>query len=113
MLRTQRNMWIHTAFSVGAVAAGLWLRLTPVEWAVIVLTMGLVWTAEFANTALEAAVDLASPDLHPLAKVAKDVAAGAVLVTAGTAVAVGLLIFGPPLLARLGNLLQTVGSIRR
>jgi diacylglycerol kinase len=84
---------------------GLWLGLGRLEWAIIVLTVGLVWMAEFVNTALEAVVDLASPDLHPLAKVGKDVAAAAVLVGACTAVVVGLLVLGPPLWARLAALL--------
>jgi diacylglycerol kinase len=63
--------------------------------------VALVWMAEFVNTALEAVVDLASPDLHPLAQVGKDVAAAAVLVGAATAVVIGLLILGPPLWARV------------
>jgi diacylglycerol kinase len=105
MLRTQRNAWIHAVISTAVFALGLWLGLGRVEWAIIILTMGLVWTTEFVNTALEALVDLASPDLHPLAKVGKDVAAAAVLVGAATAVVVGLLILGPPLWARVGVLL--------
>jgi diacylglycerol kinase len=59
--------------------------------------MALVWAAELFNTALEAAIDLASPNLHPLAKAGKDAAAGAVLVTAIGAILTGLLIIGPPL----------------
>ena len=101
MLRTQTNAWIHACATVGVTLLGLWLGLSRLEWAGIVLVIGLVWMAEFVNTALEAVVDLASPDLHPLAKVGKDVAAAAVLVGAITAVAVGLLILGPHLWARL------------
>jgi diacylglycerol kinase len=86
---------------VAVTALGLWLGLGRLEWAVIVLAVGLVWMAEFVNTALEAVVDLASPDLHPLAKIGKDVAAAAVLVGAITAVVVGLLVLGPPLWLRL------------
>jgi diacylglycerol kinase (ATP) len=104
MLRTQRNAWIHAVISTAVFALGLWLGLGQLEWAIVVLTVGLVWMAEFVNTALEAVVDLASPDLHPLAKVGKDVAAAAVLVGAGTAVLVGLLILGPPLWARMSVL---------
>jgi diacylglycerol kinase (ATP) len=104
MLRTQRNAWMHAVLSTGAFALGLWLGLGRLEWAIIILTVALVWMAEFVNTALEAVVDLASPDLHPLAKVGKDVAAAAVLVAALTAVAVGLLIMGPPLWARVSVL---------
>jgi diacylglycerol kinase (ATP) len=101
MLRTQHNAWIHACATVAVTAMGLWLGLSRWEWVTIVLVIGLVWMAEFVNTALEAVVDLASPDLHPLAKVGKDVAAAAVLVGAITSVIVGLLILGPPLWARL------------
>ena len=101
MLRTQRNAWIHASATVAVTAVGLWLGLNRLEWAAIVLVIGLVWMAEFVNTALEALVDLACPDLHPLAKAGKDVAAAAVLVGAVTSVIVGLLILGPPLWARL------------
>ncbi|MCC7359882.1 MAG: diacylglycerol kinase family protein [Anaerolineales bacterium] len=105
MLRTQRNAWIHAVVSTVVFALGLLLGLGRLEWAILVLTVGLVWMAEFVNTALEAVVDLASPDLHPLAKVGKDVAAAAVLVGAATAVLVGLLVLGPPLWARASALL--------
>ena len=104
MLRTQRNAWIHAVISTAVFALGLWLGLGRLEWALLVLTIGLVWMAEFVNTSLEAVVDLASPNLHPLAKVGKDVAAAAVLVGSLTAVLVGLLILGPPLWARLSVL---------
>lgn len=104
MLRTQRNAWIHAVISTLVFGLGLWLGLGRLEWAVLVLTIGLVWMAEFVNTALEAVVDLASPDLHPLARVGKDVAAAAVLVGACTAVVIGLLILGPPLWDRVGVL---------
>ena len=105
MLRTQRNAWIHAILSTAVFIVSLWLGLSRIEWAIIFLTVGLVWMAEFVNTALEAVVDLASPDLHPLAKVGKDVAAAAVLVGAATAVVVGLLILGPPLWARVSGLI--------
>ncbi len=101
MLRTQRNAWIHAAATACVMALGLWLSLSRIEWAILALTIGLVWMAEFTNTALEAVVDLASPDIHSLAKVGKDVGAAAVLVAAFTSVIVGLLILGPALWARL------------
>ena len=106
MLRTQPNTWIHAGFSVAALAVGLWVRLALAQWAVIALVAGLVWTAEFINTAVEAVVDLASPEIHPLAKIAKDVMAGAVLTTAGTAVIVGLLILGPGVIEKGGVLFR-------
>ncbi len=104
-LRTQRNAWIHALATAAVVALGLWLRIRTLEWAVLVVVIGMVWAAEFANTALEALVDLASPDAHPLAKVSKDVMSGAVLLAAITAAAVGLLVLGPPFWARLVSLL--------
>ena len=99
LLRTQRNAQIHCLIGCAATAAGMWLGISRVEWAVIVLTCALVLAAEGANTAIEAVVDIAAPGYHPLAKIAKDVAAGAVLLTAIAAVIVGLIIFGPYLLA--------------
>lgn len=101
LFRTQRNARIHVV--VGAIACGLgmWLRISRVEWAVLVFTIALVIILEGLNTAVEAAIDLASPEIHPLAKTSKDLAAGMVLVAAIASVAVGLLILGPPLWARL------------
>lgn len=97
-LRTQRNMRIHAAAGIAAFALGALLHLRAVEFAVIALTVAAVMAAEMVNTVVEAAVDLASPEYHPLAKVAKDVAAGAVLVTTFGAVAVALFIFVPHLI---------------
>ena len=97
VLNTQHNAWIHTAVAVIVLILGLWLKLTARDWAVLVLTIAMVFMAEFLNTAIEAVVDLASPIHHPLAKVGKDVGAGAVLVAALAAVLIGLLILGPPL----------------
>lgn len=101
VLLTQRNAWIHAGVSVMVFALAFWLDLPRFEWAILLLAMTLVWLAEFANTALEAVVDLVTPDYHPLAKTAKDVAAAAVLVGALGAALIGLLILGPPLWARL------------
>lgn len=101
VLRTQHNAWIHAVVSVAVFALALWLRLPARDWAILILTVTVVWMAEFINTALEAVVDMTMPDVHPLAKVAKDVAAAAVLVSALGAVLVGLLLLGPPLWMRL------------
>jgi len=97
VIRTQRNAWIHTVLSLAVLVLSAWLHLSLVEWAVIILTIAMVWTAEFLNTALEAVVDLASPESHELAKIGKDVGAAAVLISAVASVLVGLLILGPPL----------------
>lgn len=101
VLRTQRNAWIHLLASLLTIAIAFWLRLPIREWALLFLAIGLVWTAEFVNTALEAVVDLASPEAHPLAKVGKDVGAAAVLIAAAVAALIGFLIMGPPLLTKL------------
>jgi len=104
VIRTQHNAWIHAVITMLVVLMALWLRLPLRDWAVLFLTVALVWTAEFINTALEAVVDLASPQQHPLAKVGKDVGAAAVLLASLAAILVGLLILGPPLWSRLSNL---------
>lgn len=101
VFRSQPNAWIHSGIMAIVIGLAYWLRLPARDWAVLVLTFTVVWMAEFANTALEAIVDLSSPEIHPLAKVAKDVSAGMVLVGAVGAVLVGLLILGPPLVARV------------
>ncbi len=101
-IRTQRNFRIHLVMAVIVVAMGARLRLPGTSWAILVSMIGLVLVTEMINTAAEALVDLASPDYHPLAKLVKDVAAGAVLVIALTSVVVGLIILGPPLLAEVG-----------
>lgn len=101
VLRTQQNMWIHSAIAIAVIIVGLWVHLPPRDWAVIILTAGLVFSAEFINTSIEAVVDLASPESHPLAKIGKDVGAAAVLVAALAAILIGLLILGPPLWAKL------------
>jgi len=101
VFKTQPNAWVHAAISLAVIAAGLWLDLGRIEWAILIVTMAVVWVAEFVNTAVEAAVDVATAERHPLAKIAKDAAAGGVLIAAILAVIVGLLILGPPLWARL------------
>ena len=104
VVRTQHNAWIHLIFTITVFSVALLLRLPARDWAVLVLTIMVVWTAEFMNTALEAVVDMTMPEVHPLAKVAKDVAAAAVLLSALSAVLVGLLIIGPPLIERISQL---------
>ena len=104
VLRTQRNAWIHSAIAIVVFLLGLWLGLSPRDWAVIILTAAFVFSAEFINTSIEAVVDLATEEHHPLAKVGKDVGAAAVLVAALAAVLVGLLILGPPLWLKLGEI---------
>lgn len=101
VLRAQRNAWIHAAASLLVMSLAIWLQVEARDWAALLLAIGLVWMAELLNTALEAVVDLASPDAHPLARAGKDVGAAAVLLAAATSAAVGLAILGPPLWQRL------------
>jgi diacylglycerol kinase (ATP) len=104
VIHTQKNAWIHAIFTMFVILVGLWLGISLIEWAVLFVTICMVWMAEFLNTALEAVVDLASPEHHPLAKVGKDVGAAAVLIAAITSVIVGGLILGPHLWTHLGIL---------
>jgi diacylglycerol kinase (ATP) len=101
LLWTQRNAKIHIALGLAAVVLGLLLRIERGEWLALVLVIALVLVTEGVNTAVEAAVDLASPGYHPLAKTAKDVAAGTVLLAAIASIIVGLIVFLPRLLALL------------
>lgn len=101
LLRAEPNARIHAVATALVLAMGLWLGIGITEWALIALAIGLVWTTEAANTALEAIGDVASPEYHPLTKRAKDISAAAVLISAATAACIGLLVLGPPLWARL------------
>ncbi len=101
VIRTQRNAWIHAVVSLVVLGIAVWLGLNRYDWAMIIIAIAMVWTAEFINTALEAIVDLASPEQHELARISKDVGASAVLIAAGSAALIGLIILGPPLWNRL------------
>ena len=101
MLRTQHNAWIHAAAAVVVVGTGLTLSLSRFEWIALTLVIVAVWTAEALNTAFESLCDVASPEFHPKVERAKDVAAGAVLISAIGAVVVGLLVFGPKIVTSL------------
>lgn len=99
VLRTQRNMRVHLVIAALAILTGIILHISAIEFALIFVTIAIVLTAEMFNTVFELCIDLASPEYHPLAKIAKDVAAGAVLLSAIFAVVVGLFIFVPHLWA--------------
>lgn len=101
MIASQQNAWIHAAATAAVAAAGLYFGLDRAEWCWVILAVISVWTAEALNTAFEFLTDVASPAFHPLAAKAKDVAAGAVLITAVGSIAIGLLVFGPHLLEEL------------
>jgi len=98
VVRSQRNAWIHAAITIFVLLLAALFNITLIEWGILLLAIALVWSAEIFNTALEALVDLASPDTHPLAKIAKDTSAAAVLFCAIVSVLIGLLILLPPLL---------------
>ena len=104
VIRTQQNAWVHALMSISIFWVGLWLGLSRIEWVLLILVIALVWAAEFFNTALEAVVDLATQEQHPLARVGKDVGAAAVLISAVAAIIVGILILGPPLYEKLAGL---------
>lgn len=95
LVRTQANARIHAAATVLVVVAGFALRISPGEWCAILAAIGLVWLGEGLNTAIETLTDLVSPDPHPLAGRAKDVAAGAVLCAALAAFVIGAVVFLP------------------
>lgn len=101
LLRTTHNAWVHIFFGFFAVYLGFTLNISPVEWAIIILAIGLVVVAEAFNTAIEIDIDLTSPDYHPYARDTKDMASGAVLLMTIVAGIVGLIIFGPKVLALL------------
>ena len=101
MLRTQTNTRIMLAATFVVVPLALWLGIDAEDWASLVLAIGSVWITEFVNAAIEATVNITAPEIHPMAKVAKDVAAGATLVAVAVAVVIGILILGPPLAERL------------
>lgn len=96
-LRTQPNAWIEFVACGVVVAAAWWLQVAAVEWAVLGLTVTLVLALEAVNTAVEAVVDLVSPGYHPLAKIAKDAAAGALVFAVFGSLWVAAAIFGPRL----------------
>jgi diacylglycerol kinase len=99
VVRTQRNARVHLLITGLVIAGGLYFRVSAVEWAVLMATIGLVLSAEAINTVVELAVDLLVQHQDPRAKVAKDAGAGAVLIAAICAVGVGVAIFGPRLWA--------------
>jgi diacylglycerol kinase len=101
MLASQRNAWIHAAATVVVAAFGLFVGLSWVEWCLVVLAIVSVWTAEALNTAFEFLTDVASPNFHPIAEKAKDVAAGAVLLSTIGAVVIGGFVFWPKVVGLL------------
>lgn len=98
-LRTQRNVRVHLLLALLAILMGILLRISAIEFAMIFVAITGVFISEMFNTVIELCINLASPNYHPLAKIAKDVAAGAVLLSAMLSVIIGLLVFVPHLWA--------------
>lgn len=98
LLGTQANARIHALATVAVVLAGVYCQVSRLEWLALVAAMAWVWVAEALNTGLECVVDLVSPQQHPKAAQAKDVAAAAVLIASVAAVVVGAIVFGPKLM---------------
>ena len=95
MLASQHNAWIHAIATVIVAIAGVLFRISAVSWCLLTLAAASVWVAEGMNTAFEFLCDVASPEIHPLVKKSKDVAAGAVLLSAFGAAIVGIIVFAP------------------
>jgi len=105
-LKTQRNLRIHFFIAFLIITAGILLKINNLEFAILVLTIAVVISMELFNTAIEAGIDLVSPSNQPLAKIAKDLGAAAVLIFALASIIIGLLIFGPRLFALVATALQ-------
>ena len=96
---SQRNIRVQSLLAVAAIALGLWLGLSGIEWVALLLVIALVLVSEMINTVFETIVDMITQEYDPLAKVAKDVGAAAVITAAMTAILVGAILFIPKLLA--------------
>jgi len=94
-LRTQKNAQIHLVATVIVLLLGYALKISIIEFMIILLCVSFVWAAELLNTAIESLVDLCSPDYHPFARISKDLAAAAVLISALASAVIGFLIFTP------------------
>ena len=97
-IRTERNIKIHCDAAILVTIFGIWLQISKTEWMICIILFGLILALELVNTAVEATVDLFTEERKPLAKKAKDAAAGAVLIVAIFAAVIGILIFIPKLL---------------
>ncbi len=95
VLKSTHNAWIHLAALGAAVTVGVFFEISRTDWILLIFAAGMVLAAEAFNTAIEIDIDLTSPEFHPFARDTKDVAAGAVLITAVAAAIIGLLIFVP------------------
>src|SRR5438093_1552549 len=106
VLRTHRNMRIHFAIAIVVLVAALWVGVDRFELIALIIAIAFVLIAEMVNSAIEAAIDVATTSFDPLAKLAKDIAAGAVLIASVTAVGVGYLVFSHQIGTSASNLLD-------
>ena len=99
----EQNILVHTLATILVIIAGIFFKISLMEWLVLVLIIGLVIATELINTSIEATIDLVTKEIHPLAKIAKDTAAAAVLVFGLTAIVIGYIIFVPKFLVLIGG----------
>jgi diacylglycerol kinase (ATP) len=111
-VRTQRNLWIHFAIAAGVLVAAVAFGVSKIELMVLLVAITFVLVAELVNTAIEATVDVASTSFDPMAKLAKDIAAGAVLIATLNAVAVGYLVFSGEVADRSSRFLDRLSDAR-
>lgn len=95
LIKSQHNTWIHLLATILVISCGLFFQIDSVEWCLVILAILAVWVSEALNTAIEFLCDAVSPAPHPLIQKSKDVAAGAVLISAIGAVIIGLIVFLP------------------
>lgn len=100
-IKTERNLKIHISIMILVIIAGIFLKISKMEWIICIILFGLVIGGEMLNSAIETVVDIAMPEINPKAKFAKDVAAGAVLIFAISSAIIGLIIFIPKIIAIL------------
>lgn len=103
-IRKERNMKIHCTAMVLVIIAGAWFKISALQWCICFLLFGLILALELVNTALEAVVDLVTEERKPLAKLAKDTAAGAVLIAAIMAAVIGCIIFIPEIITYISSI---------
>lgn len=103
LVKSTHNFWIHIFISTLVIILGVILKISHIEWILLVFAIGFVMVAEAFNTAIEIDIDLTSPNYHPYARDTKDVAAGAVLISAISAFIVGVIIFLPKVISLLSN----------
>ncbi|MCK5601114.1 diacylglycerol kinase family protein [Candidatus Pacearchaeota archaeon] len=101
IVRTEHNALVHAVCTIVVLLTSVWLRVSSVEFAIILIVISLVWLAEAFNTVLEIVIDIVSPEYTDAAKRAKDIAAAAVLFAAIGAFMIGVIVLGPPLVLRI------------